>query len=439
MNSPPPYQHRQPTLHTLLLGSIGLSSVAILIFLLRFLSHRDTETTTNLYAGTLLLLLFSTFYVGARRGLNTLVTHCFCSMYFFLGTYMMLKWGIQLPEALLVFVLASVTSGLVISTLAGVIYTFATCIAIAVVANVHMHQILSPDLSWSRQQGSISDIIAFSVTLSVITITTCLSNKEIGRSFAIAKQAEIELQQDRDQLETTIALRTAELHLRQQAEIDHLYHFAYFGRASSTFLHDIVSPIFAVALILKRMESPHSSDLLRRAIRNIERVEQYIKEAQRNYRVLPTTCNFNLFKESSDVFDALQERIVQENVTVSCTISRKFHLDGDPLKFQRALINFVTNALDACLTVVGSQACIVISATKEGKCLILCIQDNGPGIPPANLGQVFDPFFSTKHQLSRMGIGLAICKEIIEQDFRGSITVRSTVGEGTEIRCTLPC
>ena len=63
------------------------------------------------------------------------------------------------------------------------------------------------------------------------------------------------------------------------------------------------------------------------------------------------------------------------------------------------------------------------------------IDDNGPGIPPDVAEKVFDPFFTTKAQGS--GLGLAIVRKIVDAH-DGRIDLRTTPGQGTTIRVTLP-
>jgi len=66
---------------------------------------------------------------------------------------------------------------------------------------------------------------------------------------------------------------------------------------------------------------------------------------------------------------------------------------------------------------------------QENDMVRFWIKDNGPGIDPEALEKIFIPFFSTKKTGS--GIGLSLSRQIMRQH-EGSITVRSTVGEGTE-------
>jgi signal transduction histidine kinase len=65
------------------------------------------------------------------------------------------------------------------------------------------------------------------------------------------------------------------------------------------------------------------------------------------------------------------------------------------------------------------------------------VEDTGPGIPPQDLGKVFEPFYSTKPPGEGTGLGLAICLRILES-YGGKISVRSEKGQGTIFTVQLP-
>jgi signal transduction histidine kinase len=81
------------------------------------------------------------------------------------------------------------------------------------------------------------------------------------------------------------------------------------------------------------------------------------------------------------------------------------------------------------------DARLAISVDREGGTAVVRVCDNGPGIAPEKLDQVFQPFVSTKGK--GMGLGLAICREIVEAH-AGRLEVESALGEGTTFTLRIP-
>jgi len=74
---------------------------------------------------------------------------------------------------------------------------------------------------------------------------------------------------------------------------------------------------------------------------------------------------------------------------------------------------------------------------SDDRVVAISIADQGSGIPPDQLRQIFEPFFSTKGRGRGSGLGLAICHSLIEA-LHGALVVRTEVGAGTTIRVLLP-
>ena len=108
---------------------------------------------------------------------------------------------------------------------------------------------------------------------------------------------------------------------------------------------------------------------------------------------------------------------------------------GDSEHLYQALVNLVTNALDAMeqggtLTIRAARA-----EEADRQCLRIEVTDTGAGIGPAETASVFNPFFTTK--ASGTGLGLAIAHKIID-DHGGTISFQSVAGRGTTFTVLLP-
>ena len=97
-----------------------------------------------------------------------------------------------------------------------------------------------------------------------------------------------------------------------------------------------------------------------------------------------------------------------------------------------ALVNLLENAMQNC----PSGARITLSSQVENDQVWLRVADNGPGIEPAMLERLFEPFFTTRPDGT--GLGLAIVRSVA-QAHGGEVEVRSTPGQGSMFALRLPC
>lgn len=114
-------------------------------------------------------------------------------------------------------------------------------------------------------------------------------------------------------------------------------------------------------------------------------------------------------------------------------------LCGAQAKLFQILFNLLTNAFEAFANLDATKPSrpklVTIEYTQLGATHIIQISDTGCGIPKSTLVSVFDPFFTTKKD--NIGIGLYVCKELVENDFKGKLRIKSTVGKGTVVKVIL--
>ena len=109
-------------------------------------------------------------------------------------------------------------------------------------------------------------------------------------------------------------------------------------------------------------------------------------------------------------------------------------LMGDAVQINRAIQNVIINAIQASME---KKTPVTVGCTRRDFYVDLRVEDKGPGIEPAQMSKIFDPYFTTKQNKSGTGLGLYITKKVIE-DHTGSIKVDSTPGHGTVFTIRLP-
>jgi len=208
------------------------------------------------------------------------------------------------------------------------------------------------------------------------------------------------------------------------------------GRMASGIAHDIRNPINYVSLALDhisgkeqtgRAKGHRTQKLIENAHSELMRVNEMIKGLLEYGR----TQSLNLQTENASAIlaDSVREvilhhpgeesRIRLEGVEGSFPI----FVQGDLL--QRALTNLVENALETGEPQVEVRTGVSYDPEKKDK-VVLWIRDTGPGIPEANLGKIFIPFFTTKK--SGIGLGLTLVQTWVRE--MGGEIKASNVPEG---------
>jgi len=106
----------------------------------------------------------------------------------------------------------------------------------------------------------------------------------------------------------------------------------------------------------------------------------------------------------------------------------------------QVLMNLVSNAIESYeRKPLDGKLKVKITLKKgENDCVQIIIQDWGKGISTQTQKQMFKEFFTTRKKVGGTGIGLAMCKKIVEQEFNGKIRVKSRVGKGSVFQIELP-
>ena len=112
--------------------------------------------------------------------------------------------------------------------------------------------------------------------------------------------------------------------------------------------------------------------------------------------------------------------------------AQPIHLQVDKLRLNQVITNLVNNAVK--FTDEGS---ITVGYTSDDKNVYITVADTGMGIPSEEQGLIFDRFYKKHEDIQGAGIGLSLCKNIVEH-YNGTLSVSSQVGRGTTFTVMLP-
>ncbi len=434
-------------LNVLLLGTVILafsSLVRILLDVARLHSQYRGISPETIF---IIFLFFLSLYSLSRWGYHVIASYIFLGTLFFSSTYSVYAWGIDLPQALLTYALTIVMTGMLIGARLSFLVTAFASFIILLFGYLQSHLITRPNLYWKKNMLDVGDAATIAATLFVISLVSWLSDREIRKSLARAIESEAALKQERDFLEIKVEERTHALKETQLQKTIELSRFAEFGQMTSGFFHDLLNPLTAVSLHLEKLKKESAGSLssgntasLDHVAKGVEQIRAFSENALKQVQSQEIELLFSVAHEISSTVQMLSYKARRANVTVEFLPPPLIQTYGNPLLFYRVIMNLTANAIDSYADIPEGERerKIKIFLSEDHGLISLAIQDFGCGIKKTDLGKVFDPLFTTKDTGKGTGLGLTICKDIIENRYRGNIRVESEEGKGTLVFAVFP-
>lgn len=145
---------------------------------------------------------------------------------------------------------------------------------------------------------------------------------------------------------------------------------------------------------------------------------------------------FDLSRVVRDGVELVRPLAAEHGITIQCGLAPVECL-GDAERLGQVVVNLLSNAIQFN----RDQGEILISAASHERTAVLTVADHGPGIPAADLPHIFERFYRVDKSRSRLqgrsGLGLAICKAIVEAH-GGSLEAASQEGQGSTFTVKLP-
>jgi signal transduction histidine kinase len=260
-----------------------------------------------------------------------------------------------------------------------------------------------------------------------VTVSFARRNDEIGDLGRNFNQMARQLRESHMEIER--------LHRTQISRAEHL---ATLGELATGLAHEIRNPLAGIAGVFEIIgrDLPSTSPAcavvndVRQEIVRINHIVTALLQTARPHPPRVRKSDLNTTVEHAVMLGRLQAASTSMEVvfTNDPTLPEVEH-DSD--QFQQVVLNLLLNALQA----TGGHGKVTVTVKSQGDFAVVEVADNGHGIAPEHLPNIFRPFYTTKGDGT--GLGLSLAQRIVE-DHHGVIDVTSTVGQGTIFSVMLP-
>ena len=293
-----------------------------------------------------------------------------------------------------------------------------------------------PDKTWLREHGLVSfagyPLLFQEELLGVLAMFSqrVMHQDEFDRLAVFANQA-------------AIAIKNAHLFAEVEALTNRLQAENVYLAASIT--HEVNQPLGAMVNSANACVRWLAAENLARAQQSAMRV---VAEGQRAAAIIdriralikkepPRTDGVELNEAILEVMALTHGEVVQHGVAVQTHLAEGLpRIHGDRVQLQQVLLNLILNAVEAMSGVSeGSRALRIGTGPDAAGGVLVTVQDSGPGLHPESVDRLFDAFYTTKP--GGMGMGLAICRSIVEAH-GGQIWAARAAGPGATVQFTLP-
>jgi signal transduction histidine kinase len=236
------------------------------------------------------------------------------------------------------------------------------------------------------------------------------------------------------------ATASVEDRLRLTVRLARAERYATIGRLASALAHEVRNPLTVIGATVQylrdRLPAEHEHrpllDAADRKVREMDESLENLLSFARPLEIRPRAVP--LGRLLADVATFVRARAERQAVEVVVDVEPGLpEAQVDPRLLEQAMLNLALNGLDAMER--GGRLTFTARPAAEAGNLLVTVADTGTGIDDAELGLIFEPYYTTKRRGT--GLGLALTRRIVEEH-GGAIDATSELGRGTTFTLVLP-
>ena len=221
---------------------------------------------------------------------------------------------------------------------------------------------------------------------------------------------------------------------------------AIMGEMISNIAHQWRQPLNTLGLIAQELQvmfrrGQVSSGYLDASVKRIMEILQYMSNTIDDFRFFfrPAKAKvpFRVLEVIEKTLSLLRGSFDTSGIKSRIEPAEDLQIYGYPNEFSQVLLNILNNAKDAFLSRGTAQPLVTIGLKREQGKAVLTITDNAGGIPEEIIDKIFEPYFTTKGPEQGTGVGLFMCKTIIEKNMNGALGAENTA-DGARFRIEMP-